>query len=706
MHMIDVLAPLIDAGRSRSTRATAWPGKALLAARARRATRCGCRTSSTSTCATRWCRRSAPTASRRHRDLGRRRVDRRVPRRGGGVPLPRRVRGPRDERAPTTCAVLRRPASSPTTSGCRRRCTSCRRWAAATSRCCGALRPLLMSGEGKAEDIGESWADGQRPGHGRACPTASTRGARLAPRLADLAQDAAADARSGLRRGDPMTTTRSHKDVDDALDAERQREFMHALLADLRALERMLAEGTVRDRRPADRRRAGDVPDRQQWAPARGALAMLEKLGRSALHHRAGPVPARGQLRSAGVHRRRPLEDARRSSTTWSARRAARPELGMDVVLMGILPTMRKSDLGLDSMVPSPRYMRSTRIVTELRGGKLRVLDQGPRRAHHRARLGDARGVQLELPGPPAGRAPRSSRAYYNIAQLLAGPLMSVSRTRRSCSAAAVGRDPHRAVPPGGRHPRTRTTCARPRPGSASAPAGSRSRWSRSSRRTSPASARWWAPTSTRIRWPCSTAARLPQLKALRLHNGTIYRWNRACYGVTDGKPHLRIENRVMPAGPSTLDEVANARPVVRADGRDGPPREDDITGASTSIRPAPTSTPRPARAWARTSPGSTARTSRRATSCSIGCCRWPRPGCAGRASTPADIKRYLGVIDERARTARTGARWQFSSWNSLRDQGHAGRARQRAGGGHGAAPADRAPGVGVGAGPARRGQT
>ncbi len=52
----------------------------------------------------------------------------------------------------------------------------------------------------------------------------------------------------------------------------------------------------------------------------------------------------------------------------------------------------------------------------------------------------------------------------------------------------------------------------------------------------------------------------IPQLKALRLHNGTIYRWNRACYGITDGKPHLRIENRVMPAGPSTLDEWRTRR--------------------------------------------------------------------------------------------------------------------------------------------------
>src|SRR6185369_9139186 len=51
----------------------------------------------------------------------------------------------------------------------------------------------------------------------------------------------------------------------------------------------------------------------------------------------------------------------------------------------------------------------------------------------------------------------------------------------------------------------------------------------------------------------------IPSLRALRLHNGTIYRWNRACYGMTDGKPHLRIEARALPSGPTPLDEVANA---------------------------------------------------------------------------------------------------------------------------------------------------
>jgi CBS domain-containing protein len=51
-----------------------------------------------------------------------------------------------------------------------------------------------------------------------------------------------------------------------------------------------------------------------------------------------------------------------------------------------------------------------------------------------------------------------------------------------------------------------------------------------------------------------------PKLRALQIHNSTVYRWNRPCYGISpNGKPHLRIENRVLPAGPTVIDEMANA---------------------------------------------------------------------------------------------------------------------------------------------------
>jgi hypothetical protein len=50
-----------------------------------------------------------------------------------------------------------------------------------------------------------------------------------------------------------------------------------------------------------------------------------------------------------------------------------------------------------------------------------------------------------------------------------------------------------------------------------------------------------------------------PRLGELRLHNGTIYRWNRPVYDVIDGMPHVRVENRTLPAGPTVVDVLANA---------------------------------------------------------------------------------------------------------------------------------------------------
>ncbi|WP_193607131.1 glutamate--cysteine ligase [Nocardioides lijunqiniae] len=50
-----------------------------------------------------------------------------------------------------------------------------------------------------------------------------------------------------------------------------------------------------------------------------------------------------------------------------------------------------------------------------------------------------------------------------------------------------------------------------------------------------------------------------PVLSELRLHNGTIYRWNRPVYDISDGVPHLRVENRVLAAGPTVADTIANA---------------------------------------------------------------------------------------------------------------------------------------------------
>ncbi|MFC4002156.1 glutamate--cysteine ligase [Prauserella oleivorans] len=54
-------------------------------------------------------------------------------------------------------------------------------------------------------------------------------------------------------------------------------------------------------------------------------------------------------------------------------------------------------------------------------------------------------------------------------------------------------------------------------------------------------------------------SGQVPKLTELRLHNGTVWRWNRPVYDVVDGTPHLRVENRVLPAGPTVVDMMANA---------------------------------------------------------------------------------------------------------------------------------------------------
>ncbi|MGL5808760.1 MAG: glutamate--cysteine ligase [Nocardioides sp.] len=51
----------------------------------------------------------------------------------------------------------------------------------------------------------------------------------------------------------------------------------------------------------------------------------------------------------------------------------------------------------------------------------------------------------------------------------------------------------------------------------------------------------------------------VPALHELRLHNGTVYRWNRPIYDIASGVPHLRVENRTLAAGPTVVDMMANA---------------------------------------------------------------------------------------------------------------------------------------------------
>jgi gamma-glutamylcysteine synthetase len=260
-------------------------------------------------------------------------------------------------------------------------------------------------------------------------------------------------------------TTRAHKEVETVRDGQAHREFMRALLNDVRALERMLAEGTFE----SGQRRIGAEQEMflidRAWSPARGAVAMLERLedphyttelGQFQLEANCDPQ----RLHGDGIAQMHAQLDA----LVAKARDAANG-LGMDVVLMGILPTLRKADLGLDAMVPSPRYIAMNKMVTELRGGRFELSIKGLDELiiDHDSVMLEAcnSSFQVHLQVDPGDFARR-----YNIAQVLLGPLMSVSANSPWCSAAGSGPRPaSRCFARPSTPAATRTTSARPRPG-------------------------------------------------------------------------------------------------------------------------------------------------------------------------------------------------------------------------------------------------
>ena len=466
--------------------------------------------------------------------------------------------------------------------------------------------------------------------------------------------------------------TRAHKDVGAEQDEHKRREFMHAMLADLRALDRMLREGMF-DTGP---RRIGAEQEMflidRHWAPARASLQMLEKLadphyttelGQFQLEANADPQLFTGD----GLSRmERQLDELVGKARTAAA------ELGLAPVLMGILPTLRKSDLGLDSMVPSPRYRALNKAMADLRGGAFEFSINGTDElivAHDSVMLEACNAsFQVHLQVTPA-EFPR----MYNIAQVLAAPMVAIAANSPLLFGRRLWAETRIALFRQAVDTRSHTHHLR----ESEARVSFGTRWVRESvlEIYQEDIARFRTLVGTDLdEDPVAKLARgeIPLLKALRLHNGTIYRWNRACYGVMDGKAHLRIENRVMPAGPSILDEVANGAlwfgvmAELGAQGEDVTRRIDfDQAGANfyTAAREG-------LGAHFLWLDGEDLSASQLVLDRLL---PLAEAGLRRQGIVDDDIKRYLSVVETRVRTARTGARWQLSSWSALKDKARSG---------------------------------
>lgn len=460
------------------------------------------------------------------------------------------------------------------------------------------------------------------------------------------------------------------KDVNELKgDDARQQQFIRYLLRDIQALGQMLDEGWFE----IDRVRIGAEQEMclidELAKPDPIALELLKELdeplmttelARFNLELNLPPLDFAGSCLAdmeAELHKRlQPVYER------MKARQG-------DIVLTGILPTIRKYDVQIENVTPLDRYKALCAAIMKLRGGEYEIrlegMDELKMMFDTPLLEACATGFQVHLQVTPADFVQR-----YNAAQAIAAPILAAATNspilfgKRLWHETRVGLfqqsiDTRKA----GNHLRDfspRVTFG--------------TQWLQDS------ILEIYQEDISRYRVLLSTETtedveqmmrdgKVPKLHALQIHNSTVYRWNRPCYGLSEGKAHLRIENRVLPSGPTIVDEMANAAfwlgllngisdsvPDVRKHMRFEAARSNFLMASKFGIESK--------FSWFDDHAVS-ARDLILDQLLPIA-----RHGLEKQKIDSSDIDKYLGVIYERVEKQQTGSRWMVKSYNKLLQEG------------------------------------
>jgi CBS domain-containing protein/gamma-glutamyl:cysteine ligase YbdK (ATP-grasp superfamily) len=463
------------------------------------------------------------------------------------------------------------------------------------------------------------------------------------------------------------------QDIRDKTDNEGMRTFVRALLEDVRALEAMINQEGLFE---SDVRRIGAEQEMflvdRALRPANRALAALEHLPRASFTTELGQFNLEANLSPhvLGGSCLSDLEKELRGMLDQAS--AAAEKCGARVVLTGILPTLEKRDLGMESMTPIPRYYQLNHVMRELRGGEFRTLIKGLDQletTHDNVML-EACNTSFQIHFQVA---PREFAKLYNVAQVVTAPVLAAAVNSPVLLRHRLWHETRVALFQQSVDTRSEVHASR----------GGRQRVSFGDDWIDDSVLEIFRDDIARFRVLIATEldesplalleqGKIPELKALRLHNGTIYRWNRPCYGVSGGRPHLRIENRVLPAGPTVIDEMANAAFYFGlmcavadeyGDVREAIPfsdaQENFLAAARYGLQ-----------ARLKWFGGK-----------SVGADELvhelipiARQGLVDHDLDSDEVDRYLGVLDERVARGRTGAQWMLDSLDGM----HASRPDER----------------------------
>jgi gamma-glutamyl:cysteine ligase YbdK (ATP-grasp superfamily) len=342
-------------------------------------------------------------------------------------------------------------------------------------------------------------------------------------------------------------------------------------------------------------------------------------------------------------------------------------DTGARLVMVGILPTLQKQDVHEGTMSANDRYRVLNDQIFAARGEDMEIAIDGPERllTHTDSITPEAACTSLQL---HLQVSPDAFASYWNAAQAIAGVQVALGanspflfgrrlwhETRITLFEQATDTRPDELKEQG----------VRPR-------VWFGERWITSVFDLFEENLRYF-PALLPICEDQDPLAMLdggvsPELAEMSLHNGTIYRWNRPIYAVTGGQPHLRVENRVLPAGPSVADVMANSAFYYGL-----------VRSLAEAQRPI----------WTQMSFATAAENLHEAARNGMGAhLYWPGLGEAPVAELvlrrllplaheglvrcrvdPALVDRLLGIIEQRCLTGRNGATWQTAMVAGLSDR-------------------------------------
>lgn len=447
----------------------------------------------------------------------------------------------------------------------------------------------------------------------------------------------------------------------------QRRVFIRRLLSDLRALEHMIASGLIE----TGVRRIGAEQElflvNSAWRPACVARQVLDRIAdphfvteiaQFNLEINLDPLVFGGDCLS---------EMERQLNGMIGKARAAANACDAEVVLTGILPTIRKSDLELGNMTQMPRYTALSEALARQRGGAYELKLKGPDELtiKHDNWMLEACGTSFQIHFQSGSK---EFANLYNVAQAITAPVLAAAANSPVLFGRRLWRETRIALFEQSVDTRHASYHLRER----SPRVSFGQRWIENSalelfeEDISRFPVLLGASLDSEDPFSVLNRGGIPELHALRLYNGTVWRWNRPCYGITGGRPHLRIEARAFPSGPTVVDEIANAALFFGL--MSGMSRQHSDIARDMEFD------------HARSNFLSAARLGLEAQFKWIGgemiparelICRHllpiARDGLAAAGIRSEDIDRYLEVIEKRVRSGKSGSQWLLSSLSEMK---------------------------------------